>query len=135
MMIDDDKLRSMISMACPKMYLYLAASRGMQQYLKEVVCKWMETNNIHIVSRWVTEGLMIGEDEKSAVIDLEDIEKARAVMLFADEVSPGKFTEFGYALRAGKIIFVVGGGEVDSCFLKLPNLRKLGHYMEVLNYL
>jgi hypothetical protein len=119
----------------PKMSLYIAGSRATGSYLNRVVVPFMEHNGIMVTSRWITQGLR-GEDREAAVRDFADIDKAGAFMLMVPpQVSPGKYTEFGYAIRSGKILFTVAADKGMSCFFDLPNIRHLQHYSEVALYL
>jgi hypothetical protein len=119
----------------PKMSLYIAGSRATGTFLNRVVVPFMNHNGIQVTSRWITKGPW-GESVDTAKKCLDDIMEASAFMLMVPpQVSPGKYIEFGVALRAGKIMFTVAKDEKDSCFFDLPNIRHLQHYSEVAIYL
>lgn len=85
----------------------------------------LEAKGHSITSRWLTENFP--NTLESAVMDLEDIEKSDALILFIDQFGPtpgrGKYLELGYAIRAGKKCILVGEHFESCVFYKLPSLR------------
>jgi nucleoside 2-deoxyribosyltransferase len=80
---------------------------------------------VEITSGWLTEeeGMQSGSKERflreRAYVDLQDVDKADAIVRFADVnlkrkvdralVSGARMFEFGYAKARGKTLYVVGG--------------------------
>ena len=108
------------------MKIYLAHNFAAREYLKSII-KLLEDNSHTITSRWITDDEHLKDSHAmlSAVHDLEDVEAASDLILFAnqfaDSPGAGKFVELGYALRAGKRIIVIGDGR--CVFYNLPNIR------------
>lgn len=111
------------------MKVYLAHNFGAAEYLRCVVKPILEAYNHEVTSRWIYEVGYSGDksDQQAAIEDLEDIDKAGALILFVDSYSAdkpgrGKFVELGYALRAGKRIILVGKDR-NCVFYAFPNIR------------
>lgn len=120
------------------MRLYLAHNFDARNYLNTFVKPQLENAGHEITSRWIWDDshLEVGSVMQDAQNDLEDIEKAQGLILFVDQFADrpgrGKFAEFGYAIRAGKKVFIIGKDR--SCvFYNLPTIIKfntLDEFME-----
>ena len=59
----------------------------------------------------------MGDQSKAANVDLMDIDRSDILILRTDpKVSPGKFTEMGYALARSKPVIIFGGNRTESVF-------------------
>ena len=109
------------------MRVYLAHNFVARNWLKNEVIPHLEKHGHEVVSNWITDDRHLNSDWKveSAVQDLQDIESCSAIIFFAEQVGEtpgaGKFVELGYAIRAGKIVIVVGDGR--CVFYNLPTVR------------
>lgn len=95
--------------------IYLAASYARRAELA-VYANQLEARGYAVTSRW----LLDGEDDTSpaalrryAQMDLEDIDAADWFVCFTDTpeagyLSGGKHVETGYAIKAGKLVYLVG---------------------------
>ena len=121
------------------MRVYLAHNFAARDWLRENVIPFLESKGHKVVSSWITDDRHLNSEWKveSAVQDLQDVESAGALVFFADQfgITPGagKFVELGYAIRAGKIVIVVGIGR--CIFYNLCNVRRVSNYTEVIPYL
>jgi hypothetical protein len=117
--------------------IYLAHNYAAKEWLRNVVAKIFTSAGHEVTSRWVTEG---GFD--SAVGDLEDLERADTLVYFSWQAGTipgaGKFVELGYAIRAGKRVFVVDDKWqlTPKCiFHGLPTLVHVEKVEDVLRFL
>jgi nucleoside 2-deoxyribosyltransferase len=134
------------------MKVYLAHNFLARDWLRETVKPFFEAAGHVVTSRWITDEhhLLVGYGPvpsassaaafAAAVNDLEDIESAGALVLFAEQYSDrpgrGKYVEFGYALRAGKTVVVVGSQNNPGCvFDHLPNIRHAKDYQQAVEFL
>jgi hypothetical protein len=107
--------------------------------LKSEVIPFLESKGHKVVSNWITDDKHLLSEWKveSAVQDLQDIESCGALIFFADQFGhipgEGKYVELGYAIRAGKIVIVVGLGR--CVFYNLCNVRRVSRYTEVIPFL
>lgn len=121
------------------MRVYLAHNFAARDWLRENVIPFLESKGHKVTSSWITDDrhLDSGWKVESAVQDLQDIESAGALIFFADQFGivpgEGKFVELGYAIRAGKIVIVVGVGR--CVFYSLCSIRGVSRYTDVLPYL
>jgi hypothetical protein len=121
------------------MTVYLAHNFAAREWLKEVVIPFIEENGHKVGASWITDDrhLYPGWKVESAVQDLVDIDKCGALVFFAYTMGQvpgeGKFVELGYAIRAGKIVIVVGEGR--CVFYNLCTIRHAENLEGVLPYL
>lgn len=122
------------------MRIYIAHNFAARIVLREVKEKLEELGH-EVTSTWIWDDSHISEKnaEESAVTDLADIERADWLWLFTDQFAErsgkGKFLELGYALRAGKLICLVGEDQDSSVFYHLPNLRHAKGWEEAVWFL
>jgi hypothetical protein len=110
------------------MKIYLASRYDRREELAGIA-RLLEAQGHHVTSRWL-EGHG-APDADSALYDLTDVIVADALVLFTEEPTAhvayaargGRHVEFGYALRAGKRMFVVGPRE--NIFHELPEVTVL----------
>lgn len=109
------------------MNIYIAHNFAARLMLRESVVPYFEGRGHFVTSRWIKDDEHVqGSGEFCALSDLEDIDKCSTLILYIDQYSDrpgkGKWFEFGYALRAGKRIILIG--EDRSCvFVNLPTVR------------
>lgn len=115
------------------MKIYLAARYSRRDELREYK-KQLEEVGIVVTSRWLDEkeplDSQMGQhsDEfyvETATIDLEDIDKADAVIFFSEDpltgwVRGGRHVEYGYAIGTGKSIAIIGPKENVFHYLENP---------------
>lgn len=104
------------------MKIYIAHNLAAKDFLARVVVPALGSIGHVVISRWIKEQLP-QSGESGALMDLEDIDKADAILFFADQVGNtpgrGKFFELGYAYAKKKKIYIYGVDE--SCiFYNLP---------------
>jgi nucleoside 2-deoxyribosyltransferase len=106
------------------MRVYLAAAWGRREEILRVANRLRDVG-VEITSNWLTEedGMQSGSKEKflreRAYIDLQDVDRADALVRFADVprtrkvpralISGARMFEMGYAKAKGKTLIVVGG--------------------------
>src|SRR6266540_3464925 len=118
------------------MKLYLAARSDRRVELQELARSIEQLGHI-VTSRWLA-GLG-QENADNALYDLTDVVVADALVLFTEnpnEAGPlrgGRHVEFGYALHAGKTMFIVGPRE--NIFHELPEVRQFLDADELLDFL
>ncbi|MCA1845765.1 MAG: hypothetical protein LC792_21740, partial [Actinobacteria bacterium] len=88
-------------------------------------CDELAAAGIVVTSRWLTDPTPELTDDAwraLAVKDLEDIQRAEALVLFAEHAPSGggRHVEFGIALGLGKRLVVVGG--IENLFQRLPRV-------------
>lgn len=110
------------------MKLYVAHNFCARDWLPEVV-RLLETFGHDCTSTWIfddahTKG---GSKALSAKVDLDDIDRSDALVLFIDQDGPtpgrGKYFEFGYAYAKGMPIYLVGTEE-NCVFYALPGVYR-----------
>lgn len=106
---------------CKRMKIYIACSDFLKAFgLAQVI----ESRTTHkVVSRWI-QGAMhqptrrYSDSEKSTRVDVNmaDIDSADMVILITDydPVPGGKWIDFGYAMKAGKKLVILGGRHENS---------------------
>jgi nucleoside 2-deoxyribosyltransferase len=123
------------------MKVYLAHNFAAREWLKEFVIPYIEDYGHKVTSSWITDDRHLTPSYKtqSAVVDLQEIEEAGAIVFFADQFGftpgEGKFVELGYAIRAGKIVIVVGGKDKRCVFYNLNIVRHADNLEEVIPFL
>lgn len=109
--------------------IYVAHNFAARDWLRNVVKPELEAVGYRITSRWISDDSHLEENtqQQSAAHDLEDVEAAGCLFLFTDNYGGrpgrGKYVEFGYALRAGKQVFLIGADQSGCVFYNLPNVR------------
>ena len=120
------------------MNLYLASRYDRRSEMVEVADRLVGAGH-GVTSRWIRG---FGKpDAETALYDLTDIVVADALVLFTEEPEAhlpftargGRHVEFGYALRAGKKLFLVGPGE--NIFHHLPDVVAVDDVEELLRCL
>jgi len=110
--------------------VYVACSFRTDRWITRPRVQQLRRMGIEVTSRWIdTEEwgnpLGSGDDGLCALYarqDFEDIDRADAVLYFADFVSVGKHVELGYACAKGKLVLIVGHPTSVFCFL--PNVQR-----------
>jgi nucleoside 2-deoxyribosyltransferase len=114
------------------MRVYLAAAWGRRAEILRVADR-LRLVGVEITSNWLTEedGMQSGSKERflreRAYIDLNDVDRADALVRFADTprtrkvakslISGARMFEMGYAKAKGKTLYVVGGKQNVFDFL------------------
>lgn len=120
------------------MKIYIAHNYSAGPALCASVVPYLQSLGHTITSRWIIEPeTCTGNNMSSALMDLQDIDRADALLLFVDQVGStpgrGKWFEFGYAHAKGKDIYL-HGTETGCVFMNLPcvtrilNLSQLNMY-------
>ena len=118
------------------MKIYLAAvwsNRELMQKTARVLTALGHT----ITSRWLNDEHINGTHAQCAQIDLDDIDRAEALMLFS--VGPrgtpftggGRCIEFGYAIAREKILILIG--PVENVFHTLPQVTRYDTFQAYLD--
>lgn len=119
------------------MNLYLAARYDRLPEMAQIAEKLADAGH-GVTSRWIRG---FGKpDADTALYDLTDVVVADALVLFTEDPSAnvpfaargGRHVEFGYALRAGKRLFLVGPRE--NIFHELPDVTAFDDVDEMLRY-
>ncbi len=122
--------------------VYLAARYNRRDEMRERR-KDLHAVGIQVTSRWLDEksdtNVDMGEESDSfyvttAAVDLADIERADIFILFSENPLEGfkrggRHVEYGYALKAGKPIYVVGPKE--NVFHYSPNVAHFSTFEEL----
>ena len=109
-----------------KLNIYIAHNFEARLWLRENIVPICESNGHWVTSRWIKDDIHVELSRQfCALQDLDDIDRCSTLILFVDQfgdrAGKGKWFEFGYALRAGKRIILIG--ESSSCvFTNLPNV-------------
>ncbi len=116
-------------MSRPLTSVYLAARYGRRQELLRYRAE-LHSQGIEVTSRWLnsqepgSDGLTEAQWADLAILDREDVERADALVLFAEEPggggSGGRHVEFGMALAWSKPVIVIGRRE--HLFHRLPEV-------------
>jgi nucleoside 2-deoxyribosyltransferase len=80
-----------------------------------------------VIARWVFGGEEGLTREDIALLDLEDVQKSDAIVLFTEpyqslQSGGGRFVEFGYAIALDKELHVIG--ELENVFTHHPKVRQ-----------
>lgn len=105
--------------------VYLAAKFSRREELEKLV-PFFKDCKYDCIARWVFGGEEGLSREDIALLDLEDVDAADAIILFTHprgEPQPGggRFVEFGYALAKGKECIVIGPAE--NVFMSHPKVK------------
>lgn len=121
------------------MKIYLASRFQNRELLKRVRDEWMEDGH-EITSRWLDGDA--GSLRETAAMDLADIKRADAFVLWLDKVQEGErpltgcLTEFGYALAHWTKLIIVVHPELSDCiFLNIPRVLKVSSWGDALEKL
>ncbi len=109
------------------MRIYLAATWESRERMRGTANILRKLGNI-VTSRWLEDQHTQGTRAECAQIDLDDIDRADAIVLFS--VGPrgtkfqggGRCIEFGYAIAREKALILIG--EVESVFHELPQVKQ-----------
>lgn len=110
--------------------LYMAARFTRREEL-ESYAPLIQDAGFEITSTWVFGGEDGLTRQDIAELDIRDVERADAILLFTEPYGEhipggGRFVEFGYAIGRGKKLFVIGGRE--NVFMHYPGVE---FYMNV----
>lgn len=99
--------------------IYLAARYGRRDEMQGVA-KVIEERGHTVTSSWIDEAQ--AENIDSALVDLQDVDKAEVLVLFTDRHGSfnsggGRHFEMGYAYATGKVVCVIGDRETLFCHL------------------
>lgn len=98
------------------MKIYIAHNYGARIVLRDVIPQ-LEAMGHQITSRWVTDDAHDTINGANARADLDDIDRADAVLLFVDQwgdrPGKGKYVELGYAIGIRKRVILIG--KDDGC--------------------
>lgn len=125
------------------MKVYIASQYPRRSEMREVA-RLLRSHNIEVTSRWLQEKADLtsqlhdatdDENLRAALTDREDIDRADAVMLFAEDPLIGlprgtHHHEFGYGMGKGKRLILIDGPE--NIFHYLPEVV---HYKTVFDFL
>lgn len=104
------------------MNIYLAARFPRREEMESLVPRFKKIG-WNVTARWVFGGEEGLTREDIAILDLEDVENADALVLFTEpygslQPGGGRFVEFGYALASEKRVYVIG--ERENVFTHHP---------------
>lgn len=125
--------------------IYLAARYSRRDEMKALATQ-LRMAGFVTTSRWLHEDkpldTQLGDDPPvfyrvTAEIDLDDIDRADAIVFFAEDPKVGtprggRHVEFGYALGKGKLCYVIGGEE--NIFHFLPRVLNFSTAQAFLEY-
>ena len=119
------------------MNVYLAARYDRMPEMVEVAEQLRRIGH-EVTSRWIRG--FGNPDAETALYDLTDIVIADAIILFTEDPTAnvpfaargGRHVEFGYALRAGKKLYLVGPRE--NIFHELPDVLAFEDVDEMLHH-
>ena len=126
------------------MKVYLAAQYSRRDELR-IYAAYLRQHGVEVTSHWLEETANLNGDitdtvfaRSTAAIDIEDIERADAILFFAEDPlvgikRGGRHVEFGYALALRKEIYTVG--LLENVFHDLPTVTSFSKVEEALNYL
>lgn len=108
------------------MRIYLASRWANREKLWPIRNR-LENNGHFVTSRWLSSES--DDKEEQALMDLTDIGRADALVLFPDDLeisSGGRYFEFGYAYAKGKKCYVVYPETTSpkSIFIELSSVTK-----------
>lgn len=118
------------------MKIYIAHNFDARIHLRDTI-RLFKSLGHEITSTWITDDShMEGGHSRqhSALVDLQDIDRADALLLFIDQFSEspgrGKYVELGYALGTGKKCFIYGSNW-GCIFYHLPQIIHLTSFEEI----
>jgi nucleoside 2-deoxyribosyltransferase len=126
------------------MKVYLAAQFSRRDELREYA-EFLRFRGVDVTSRWLEEKGDLSGDindpkfaEETAIIDLEDVRRADAILFFAENPligvkRGGRHVEFGYAVGLRKEVYTVGPRE--NIFNYLPEVVNFTAVNEALVFL
>jgi nucleoside 2-deoxyribosyltransferase len=105
--------------------VYLAARFSDRHYM-ELVADRLKTHGFEITSRWVYGGEEGLTREQIAVLDIDDVDTADAVISFTQPFGTmtkggGRHVEFGYGMARGKRLILIG--ERENVFHHFPGVE------------
>lgn len=124
------------------MKLYLAHNFAAREWLQTQLPRFAERGH-EVTSRWITDDSHLDQKPRgqinSAKDDLEDVISADGLVLFTDQwgdrAGRGKYVEFGYALRQGMKIYLVGESNTNCVFYFCPGIKQYKNVDELLEAL
>ena len=120
------------------MRVYLSARFQRREQLNAYRLSLVQ-HGIEVTSRWLTQPAPELTDDswrELAAIDREDVERADALILFAEserDGGGGRHVEFGMALVLGKKIIVIG--QVENLFQRAPEVKVVSSWDEAVEEL
>jgi nucleoside 2-deoxyribosyltransferase len=113
--------------------IYLAYNYATRFYLRTLLPEITALGH-EVTSRWITDDSHDKTEAASAVADLQDIDRAEALLLFVDQFGAipgrGKYVELGYAIGTGKKVFLYGSA-ADCVFYCLPWVTRISNFEEL----
>ena len=92
--------------------VYIAARSARREKAQDIARRIVLAHQV-VTSRWVTDDAVWqagkADPEGAAMTDLDDMERANGCLHLYDGQGVGNLIEFGYMLKAGKWLWVVGG--------------------------
>ncbi len=114
--------------------IYLAGRFANKAHLNDVKV-FLEDSGHKVTSRWLDGDASSWTD--TAIMDLEDIDKADVVALLADEPEEGgrpmqgALVELGYAIAKEKTIYIIDRLKKRTVFFSLPELHFIEQWEEL----
>lgn len=119
------------------MKIYIASRYGRREEMELHAADITEQGHT-VTARWVYGGEDGLDLEAIANLDVEDVDRADAVLTFTEpygsaNVGGGRHWELGYGYGTNKLCIVVGPLEI--VFHHLPNLKRFASLKQALRYL
>jgi nucleoside 2-deoxyribosyltransferase len=120
------------------MKIYLAS-----RYINKDTLRFVR-NELHSMGHEVTSRWLDCENSdriEQAIMDLEDIDRADALVLWPDNVPQperpygGMYVEFGYALAKNKKLFLVYPESTTSIFVELPEVSDFTNWSDFYSFM
>lgn len=115
---------------------YIASKFALKEETKKRA-EWLESIGWECTARWIDGGEDGLTHSDIAVVDLEDIDKADAIILFTHprgQVNTnGRMVEFGYAMGKDKALIVIGPEE--NVFLAHPNVMMFDDWEDFVSWI
>ncbi len=119
------------------MKIYIAARYGRREEMEKIATEITEAGH-EVTSRWVFGGEEGLDNEQIALLDVEDVVRADAILTFTEpygssNVGGGRHWELGFGFGLGHLCIVVGPLEI--VFHHLPKLKRFSSLKQALRYL
>jgi nucleoside 2-deoxyribosyltransferase len=96
--------------------IYIAHNYSARILLRDTVSILQKMGH-QVASQWITDDAHEGVNHEAARMDLDDIDRADALLLFVDQIGDtsgkGKYIEMGYAMGTHKPVILIG--KDDGC--------------------
>lgn len=122
------------------MNIYIAHNYAARSILRESLIPIIEEAGHTVTSRWIKYEKDQPTNLEMALEDLEDLSNSDILLFYTANFGGipgrGKYIEFGFALRAGIKIIIIGIEKEDDCvFFHLRNIVTLPDIWEVISFL